>query len=159
MVYQPKSRKYGTPLSFWIHWALRLRLIQIAVDQFVVSFNPDLRITSDGDKELAPELVGEKVTRRKTHWYNFETLSHVHFWRDYLSQGKPRIFLPFANGNAMVINTTLIQANVSWPGIPAEFAKAFTNVDYQEDLFTMLERSLYSESGDAVWEADDADDE
>ncbi|HEX6510196.1 MAG TPA: hypothetical protein VF221_21405, partial [Chloroflexota bacterium] len=138
VVYQPRSKKHGTALSFWIHWALRLRLIQIAADQFVLSFTPDLRVTRDGENELPPELVGEKVTRRKTRWYNFETLSHVHFWRDYLSEGKPRITLPFGPSSALVVNTTLIQARVTWPGIPAEFAKAFTNIDYQDDLFSMI---------------------
>jgi len=155
VVYQPRSKKHGTPLSFWIHWALRLRLIQIAADQFVLSFTPDLRITRDGQNELPADLVGEKVTRRKTRWYNFETLSHVHFWRDYLSHGKPRITLPFGPSSALVINTTLLQARVSWPGIPAEFAKAFTNVDYQDDLFSMIEDRLYGATAEPAWDSDE----
>ena len=30
-------------------------------------------------------------------------------------------------------------SRVEWPGIPAVFAKPFTNIDYEEDLFTSAE--------------------
>jgi hypothetical protein len=30
----------------------------------------------------------------------------------------------------------MLQTEIDWPGIPEEFAKPFTNIDYQEDLFT-----------------------
>jgi len=140
VVYQPRSKRYGTALSFWVHLAVRLRLLQCSPGQFVISIHPDLHVTRDGAVPLPPWAIGEKVTRRKSRWFNFETLGHVQFWRHYLSEGRPRIMLQYSRSSAIVIPTTLLQTSVQWPGIPVEHAKSFTQVVYQEDLFSALEQ-------------------
>jgi len=60
----------------------------------------------------------------------------VNFWRDFLSDGEPRIILRFGKASGIIIPTTLLSSNVQWPGIPEEFAKPFTNIEYEDDLFT-----------------------
>jgi hypothetical protein len=79
------------------------------------------------------------VTRQIAHQFNYDLLEDVNFWRDYLGGGQPRIVLKFGEKSGIVIPTTMIARNVEWPGIPEEFAKPFTNIDYEDDLFTSAE--------------------
>jgi hypothetical protein len=148
VVWQPKSRKYGVGLSFWVHRAVQMRLLEVSPGQWVLSINPDLRITKDGLTELPPDEIGEKVTRRKNRWFNFDYLTEIQFWRHFLSDGKARLVLPFAEGSAMLIENKLLQTQVTWPGIPQEHAKAFANVEYSEDLWSTLELQLFDTDRD-----------
>jgi hypothetical protein len=107
---------------------------------WTLSLRPELRITVDGVNPLPSETIGAKVTRKKSRTFNYDLLAEVHFWRDFLSNSQPRILLPFGHPRqAIVVPTTLMQGNVSWPGIPDEHAKAFTNVEYLDDLFSWAE--------------------
>ena len=67
--------------------------------------------------------------------YNFDVLKEVQFWRDYLSQGKPRITCSFGN-QALVIENTLINANITWPEIQGDNANRM-KVSYEEDIFSL----------------------
>jgi hypothetical protein len=82
-------------------------------------------------------------------------LSEVHFWRDYLSESKPRIILPFGPKQRVVISTTPMHGEVSWPGIPAEHAKPFTRVEYIDDLLTWAELSAPAEDDGPDWDDDE----
>jgi hypothetical protein len=73
--------------------------------------------------------------------YNYDLLEELNFWRDFLSDGKPRISLDFGNGQRILISTALMSSEIAWPGIPEEFAKPFRNIEYDEDLFTLTELS------------------
>ncbi len=158
VVYQPRRRRDLSPMPFWIHWALSLRILRISAELFVLSFTPDLRVTKDGVQELPSSEIGEKVTRRKGRWYNFETLSHVHFWRDYLCEGRAHLFFRFSDSSAVVIDTTLVQAEVTWPGIPSEYARSFTEAQYEDDLFTRVEHDLLvGDRSDGEHEDDESD--
>ncbi len=92
--------------------------------------------------------------------FNYDLLGDVNFWRDYLSGGRPRIVLQFGNGQSIIISTTLMAADVDWPGIPKEFALPFTNIDYEEDLFSAVELSeLEDQDSDEAKEEVEQDDE
>lgn len=88
--------------------------------------------------------------------FNYDLLGEVHFWRDYLSESRPRIILPFGSPKQhMVISTSLLKGDVKWPGIPKEHAKPFKNVQYLDDLFSWAElQQLDDETGDEEWEDD-----
>jgi hypothetical protein len=56
----------------------------------------------------------------------------------------------------------MMQTDIRWPGIPARFAKPFTNVEYEEDLFTLaaleaIEESFASEGQDDWDDGDDSE--
>ncbi len=61
-------------------------------------------------------------------------LGELNFWRHYLSNGTPRIICSFGCQH-LVIETTLIQTTVVWPGIP-EDSRPFSNRRFQEGLFS-----------------------
>jgi hypothetical protein len=69
--------------------------------------------------------------------YNIDVLREVDFWRDYLSDGSPRIILKLGAQN-LIIDTEMMSETLSWPGVPDD-AGPFTYVRYEEDLFTYAE--------------------
>lgn len=118
-----------------------------------------MRITSDGVNPIEPKSTGSYVTRTKSKMYNYDLLEELNFWRDFLSEGKPRISLDFGS-QKLLISTTMMSSEIVWPGMPDEFAKPFRNVEYDEDLFTMAELSQavdHAEEDFAV--ADDSDED
>jgi len=108
------------------------------------------------------ENIGGKVTRKKARTFNYNLLAEMQFWRDYLGDSQPRILMSFGSpGQSIVIPTTLMQGNVTWPGIPAEHAKPFNNVEYVDDLFSWAEfQSLEAEyqSDEDDWHGESEDD-
>ncbi len=85
----------------------------------------------------------------------------MQFWRDYLSDSRPHIILPFGDGpryQYIRISTTLIHGAIEWPGIPEEHAKAFTNVQFVDDLFSWAERRELDAMDDDVEDDDWLDD-
>jgi hypothetical protein len=112
-------------------------------------------VTKDGVTPIEASKIGSKVTRKQARIFNYDLLGEVHFWRDYLSDSRPRIILPFGHQN-IAIPTTLLAGEVSWPGLPDVFAKKFTNVAYSEDMFDVMERlGLGEPDADEGWEDDD----
>jgi len=69
--------------------------------------------------------------------YNINVLKEVHFWRDYLSDGSPRIIFEFGS-QSIIVDTEMMNAAITWPGVP-EDTKPFKNVRYSDDLFTSAE--------------------
>jgi hypothetical protein len=120
-----------------------------------------MRVTKDGFALIEPKSTGSHVTRKKSKMYNYDLLEELNFWRDFLSDGRPRISMDFGNGQRIVISTTLLSSEVIWPGMPEEFAKPFRNVEYEEDLFTLAELANIGdqEEGDGAALHTDIDEE
>ena len=49
------------------------------------------------------------------HQFNYDLLEDVNFWRDFLSDGEPRIILRFGKASGIIIPTTLMASNVQGP--------------------------------------------
>ncbi len=139
VVWQRQSRITHQPRGYWYHRAVSLRFIRIGLNDWCLSIRPELRVTVDGFSTPPPSRIGPRVTKQKSHRFNYDLLVEVNFWRDYLSNGRPRIILSFGPNQLLIIPTTLISSIVSWPGIPEEFAKPFQNVQYIDDLFSWAE--------------------
>jgi hypothetical protein len=139
VVWQPVSKRTGEPRGYWNHLAVNLRFIDAGKQQWCFCIRPELRVTKDGVVSVESKRVGSYVTRQMAHQFNYDLLEDVNFWRDFLGNGEPRIVLRFGPESMIVISTTMMSANVEWPGIPAEFAKSFANVEYEENLFTLAE--------------------
>ena len=139
VVWRPVRKSTNEPRNFWNHLAVNLRFAYVGGEQWCFSIRPEMRITKDGVESIESEMVGGHVTRQKSHIFNYDLLEDVNFWRDYLSGGQPRITMRFGEKTGIIIATTLMASKIQWPGIPEEFAKPFTNIDYEEDLFTFAE--------------------
>lgn len=159
VVWQPKRKSTGKGLNFWWHLAVGLRFHQVANLQWCLSLRPERHLTRDGESPLPPEQIGRRVTRLKARMYNDLYLAEIHFWRDYLSQGKPRFILNFGNQSA-VVDTQLLTFEIEWPGIPGD-DKAFKNQVYEEDLFAWadLTKAIGGEQIDWEEAEDEAEEE
>jgi predicted MPP superfamily phosphohydrolase len=136
VVWQPISQKTGEPRSFWNHLAVSLQFHRVSSKDWCLSIRPEMRVTKDGQEPIASERIGSKVTRTKSRLYNYDLLEEINFWRDYLSGSQPRIVFEFGKGQHIVVSTSIMSAPINWPGIPEEYAKKFTNVEYEDDLFS-----------------------
>jgi hypothetical protein len=137
VVWQPITKKTGLPKSYWYHRAVSLRFHRITKQHWCLSIRPEMHVTKDGITPLESEWVGSKVTRKKARMFNYDLLGEVHFWRDFLSDSRPRIILPFCRNQNLVISTNLMQADIEWPGIPEDFQRPFRNIEYVDDLFSL----------------------
>lgn len=161
VVWQPKSKRTGEGRGYWYHRGVSLRFLQLSAAEWCLSVRPELHVTTDGQKPLRSDKVGARVTQKKSRMFNYDLLGEVHFWRDFLSESRPRIILPFGDaGQYFMISTTLMGGSVSWPGIPEEHAKPFKNVQYVDDLFSWAElQQLEAQNGDGRWSDDVEGDE
>lgn len=139
VVWRPTRKKTGEPSPFWNHLAVSLRFQHTGNGKWCLCLRPELRVTKDGVAPVEAKETGSRVTPQKAHMFNYDLLGDVNFWRDYLSGGRPRIMLRFGGHQNIVISTTLMATEVDWPGIPKEHALPFTNIEYEEDLFSMAE--------------------
>ena len=155
VVWQPITKKTGLPKRYWYHRAVALRFHRVSDQHWCLSIRPEMHVTEDGIAPLDSESIGSKVTRKKARMYNFDLLREVQFWRDFLSDSEPRIILPFGKGQHIIISTTMMQAEVEWPGMPEEYQESFKNVEYLDDLFSWAElqqlEAEYDED-DEEWE-------
>jgi len=136
VVWQPITKKTGLPKRYWYHRAVALKFHRVGNQHWCLSIRPEMHVTEDGITPLDPESIGSKVTRKKARMYNFDLLREVQFWRDFLSDSQPRIILPFGKGQHIIISTTMMQAEIAWPGMPEEYQESFKNVEYLDDLFS-----------------------
>ena len=157
VVWQPITRKTQMPKPYWYHLAVALNFQRVQERNWCLSIRPEMHVTSDGSRSLPAERIGSKVTRRKSRMFNFDLLSEVQFWRDFLSDSKPRIVLRYGGRQRLIIGTTLLQGTVQWPGMPEKYQQQFRNVEYEEDLFTSAElRELNAD--DEEWDDLEKDD-
>jgi hypothetical protein len=142
VVWQPKRKATGLARPYWYHRAVALTFIRTAERIWALNIRPELRVTLDGVNPPPAREVGAKVTRKKSRTFNYNLLAEVQFWRDYLSESKPRIILPFGHPRqTIVVETRLMQGEVTWPGIPRAHAMPFKNIEYLDDLFSWAEYS------------------
>lgn len=159
-VWQPVSKQTGQPRSFWYHLAVRLGFLRASGSEWALTIRPELRITKNGVTPIESERTGSQTTRRKSKMYNYDLLEELNFWRDFLSDGRPRITLDFGDRQAAIISTTLISSQIVWPGMPEEFAKPFRNIEYDEDLFSLAELADFetsAQNGDSDEDGPDTD--
>lgn len=136
VVWQPITKKTGKLKPYWLHLAVALKFHQVSERHWCLSIRPEMRVTKDGLNLLDSEKIGSRVTHKKSRMFNYDLLKEVNFWRDFLSNGEPRIIFPFGKGQKIIVLTKMMQAEIEWPGIPQEYAKPFTNVEYEETLFS-----------------------
>ncbi len=89
--------------------------------------------------------------------FNDAYLGEVHFWRDFLANGKPRFILGFGRQSA-IVETELLSLQVRWEGIPSD-TKQFSNQVFEDDLFTLGELQLASGRCGGDEEGEDLEDE
>ena len=139
VAWQPKLRATGEKKHYWEHLAVGLRFYRIAHDQWCLAIRPERRFTRDGKIPLTAKGTGRRSTSKKSRMYNFDVLSEVHFWRDYLSNGSPRILFRFGS-QSIVVGSTLLSSGVGWPPIPDD-AKRRMRVLYEDDLLSLADYS------------------
>lgn len=158
VVWQPISKKTGEPRPYWLHRAVSLKFHRVTTTQWCLSIRPEFRVTKDGFIPEDSERIGSRVTRKKSRMFNYDLLGEVNIWRDFLSDSRPRIVFNFGMKQALMVSTTMMQADVEWPGMPEQFAKPFKNVDYPEDLFTWAEMARAQANFDLDIEEEDESD-
>ena len=136
VVWQPIRKSTNEPRPYWLHRAVNLQFHRVTPTQWCLSVRPEFRVTKDGATPEVSEQVGSRVTKEKSHRFNYDLLGEVNFWRDFLSDSQPRIIMNYGQGQRVIISTAMMQTDIEWPGMPEKFAKPFKNVDYAEDLFS-----------------------
>lgn len=161
VVWQPTTRKTGLSKNFWYHLAVSLRFHPVSSRHWSLSIRPELHVTKDGAIPFDSKKVGSKVTRKKARRFNYDLLGDLQFWRDFLSDSKPRVIFPFGREQRIVVLTSMMETAIKWPGIPEEYAKPFKNVEYEEDLFSWAEYAnpMYDEDDDELADEDDYDED
>jgi len=153
VAWRPVTKATGEPKNYWEHLAVSLTFHRVAASSWCLSIRPERRYTTDGFTPHERRETGRKSTSRASRLYNHEVLREIHFWRDYLSEGAPRIVCSFGTQN-LVIETELLAGNVIWPGVPDD-SKPFRHTRYEEDLWSFAEyqAALSSEFGEGdEWE-------
>ena len=150
VVWQPKRKKTGEPRDYWWHLAAGIKFLQMADLQWCLALRPERHLTRDSEEVLPAKQIGPKVTRLKAKMYNDLYLREVHFWRDYLTRGTPRIILNFGNQSAL-IDSSMMTFDIRWPGI-ANDDKPFTNQVPEEDLFTLIDREEAASGEEIDWD-------
>lgn len=135
VVWQPVKRATGEARNYWWHLAAGLRFIWLGGTKWAFTIRPERHITKDGREVLYGKRIGRRVTSLKARMFNEGYLGEVHFWRSFLSDDRPRIILPFGR-QRVVIDSTLADFSVSWPGIPDD-SRTLTNLQFNDDLFSL----------------------
>jgi hypothetical protein len=157
VVWNPRRRSTGEGRPYWLHLAANLSFHQMAARQWYLSIRPERHVSKDGQAPYNPKYVGRKVTRLKAKMFNHGYLGEVHFWRDFLADGKPRFILNFGRQSA-IIETELLSLPVSWEGVPSD-TKEFSNQVFEDDLFTLGELQSASRRSEDDLEGDEFEDE
>src|SRR5260221_439174 len=150
-VWQPK-RKTGELRKFWYHLAAGINFRNVSRQSWILTIRPERHLTKDGKEPYDSRYVGRRITSLKARMYNDKYLEEVHFWRYVISGGKPDLHLPFGKQHLQV-STEMLAFTISWPGVEAD-TKPFTNVAFDDDLFSLSERRLATSD-----EFDDYDEE
>jgi hypothetical protein len=138
VVWQPIRRSTGEPRKYWYHLAAGIAFQRVGDHSWVLTLRPERHLTTDGKTPFSPRYVGRRITSLKARMFNDKYLDEVHFWRFFLSGGKPDIHLAFGRQHIMV-NAELLAYDVDWPGTEGD-KKAFSNIRFGDDLFTFTER-------------------
>lgn len=147
-------RRSGEPKNEWYHEAARLRFERFGPAWFL-AVRPEFHITLDGVEPMPSHRVGRKVTQKKSHIYNDGYLDRLWFWKDFLSNGGPRLTVKTGE-QSILVDSVYATTEVCWPGVPGD-ALDVRNEPIEENLFTILD--LMDEDGDEDWWHDDDEDE
>lgn len=139
VAWQPTIKATGEKRDFWLHRAVSLGFVQIDGDRWCLALRPEFHVTADGENPPESSKTGARITRKKSRMFNADLLTELQFWRHFLSEGQPRLVFKFSISEAVHVSSTLMNGDVTWPGIPAEFAINYTNVEYLDDLLTIGE--------------------
>lgn len=150
-VWQPR-RKTGELRKFWYHLAAGINFRNVSRQSWILTIRPERHLTKDGKEPYDSRYVGRRITSLKARMYNDKYLEEVHFWRYVLGGGKPDLHLPFGKQHLQV-SMEMLAFPIRWPGIKAD-TKPFTNVTFDDDLFSLSERRLATSD-----EFDDFDEE
>ncbi len=60
------SRRTENDADGWYHWSVRCACLRIGADEWCLSMRPELRITIDGVSLPKSDIIGGKVTRKKS---------------------------------------------------------------------------------------------
>lgn len=137
VAWNPHFRHNDQPKRYWEHLAVGLRFHRVGEASWALGVRPERRFTSDGFMSLEGKATGRKSTKRKSHMYNFDVLKELQFWRDFLTQGKPRIVCLFGK-QSLVIDNSLMSANITWPMVTGDVTTHMRAV-YEDDLFTVAD--------------------
>lgn len=137
VAWNPHFRHDDTPKRYWEHLAVGLRFHRLADMAWGFAIRPERRFTKDGFESLQGKTTGKKSTKRKSRMYNFDVLKEVQFWRDFLSQGNPRISCLFGK-QALVIDNSLMSASITWPEVSGDHANRMS-ARYDDDLFSLAD--------------------
>jgi hypothetical protein len=148
VVWQPVTKKTGLPKKFWYHRAIALQFIRTGAKSWCLALRPEMRVTKDGRMPLDSDLIGGKVTKKKSRMWNFDVLEELNFWREFLFQGRPHLIVPFGDFAAVSISANFLSMEVMWPGVPPERAKSYKNAEVEENLFTSVELDRISNDDD-----------
>jgi hypothetical protein len=159
VVWQPISKKTGKSHGYWYHRAVSMRFLRLAKGKWALSLRPELRLTIDGVTLARARRLSGRVTHKRSRLFNYDLLGEVQFWRDYLSESRPRIILAFGDSQqCVVVSTALMRGSITWPGIPDEHGKPFKNVEYLDDLFSWGEFQQIDADAEEEEGTEDAED-
>ncbi len=156
VAWQPKKKSTGESRPYWWHLAAGLRFDRVGTKQWALSIRIERHITTDGQRPFDAERIGPKVTRLKARMYNDKYLSEMQFWRDVLSEGRPRFIIKVGT-QSLICDSTLLTQQLRWPGVPDD-EKDFRNQEYAEDLFSVAEFEA-ALRGDPLEDDDEDEDE
>ena len=137
VVTEATARHSGQSRGFWWHDAAAFRFIRPAPDVWALSIRPEFHLTSDGTEPLQGDRVGRRVTRRKSTIYNAQYIDRIQFWRELITESKPRLILRLGTQRA-VIDNELLTCEVTWPGVPGDTMPVNTD-PVQDDLLSYAE--------------------
>lgn len=150
VAWEPKFRHDGSGKGFWFHLAASLRFHQVDALQWCLSIRPERHLTRDGEVPIPAHKIGRRVTKLKAKMYNDKYFGEIVFWRDFLSQGAPRFVMNYGSQQT-VIDVALVPFEIEWIGIPGD-EKPFKNEVYEDDLFSMVEKSESLSGEELEWE-------
>lgn len=162
VVWQPITKKTGIAKAYCYHLAVSLKFHRVSNSRWCLSIRPEMHITKDGITPYPSEKKGAKITKKKSRTYNYDLLGDIQFWRSYLSEDQPRIIFPFDTHQFIEVSTSLMDAEIEWPGMPEEHSKPFKNVQSLETLWSWAEINQLESQGENdpdYWEDAEEEDE
>jgi hypothetical protein len=157
VVWNPVRRATGEHRRYWWHLAAGLRFHRVADASWVLSIRPERHLTQDGESPLPSKMIGRRVTSAKSRMFNYQYLTEVGFWRDFLCNGDPRMIVHYGQQSA-IISGELYQLKVNWPGIPNDDKPIITDAS-EDDLFTSAEFDAALAGRDEEAEDDEEDEQ
>lgn len=157
VAWNPHFKHNDMPKRHWEHLAVGLRFHRLGDMAWGFAIRPERRFTKDGFESLEGKTTGKKSTKKKSRMYNFDVLKEVQFWRDFLSQGNPRITCHFGK-QALVVDNSLMSASITWPEISGDQANRMS-ASYEDDLFSLADLQEVREFDEFDSDTDDLENE